>query len=268
MVTVTTVETLQEAAAIRARDRVFLGGGTLVMRSVNYGDQAVSEIVRLRSREGLTSITSEGDRIAIGACATMSDILNSAEVSFLHPAARAVGGPAVRNMATVGGNLFAPHPYGDFAVALLALDGRARLSDGSDIDLQRLLAGRDGETRLVQSVSVARPSADDFRFRKVTRVKPKGASVLALAAWLPRRAGRISGARVVFGAMAPTPVRAPAVETALEGASLDESGIARALQAAATGLNPPDDSLASGWYRAQVAPVHLKRLLLGEGSVR
>ena len=40
----------------------------------------------------------------------------------LAKAARAVGGPAIRNMATVGGNLFAPAPYGDFAVALLALD--------------------------------------------------------------------------------------------------------------------------------------------------
>jgi CO/xanthine dehydrogenase FAD-binding subunit len=40
------------------------------------------------------------------------------------PVARAVGGPQIRNMATVGGNLFAPHPYGDFAAALLALGAR------------------------------------------------------------------------------------------------------------------------------------------------
>ncbi len=27
-------------------------------------------------------------------------------------------------MGTIGGNLFAPHPYGDFAVALIALGAR------------------------------------------------------------------------------------------------------------------------------------------------
>ena len=42
-------------------------------------------------------------------------------LAFLAPVAESIGGPAVRNMATVGGNLFARSPYGDFAVALLAL---------------------------------------------------------------------------------------------------------------------------------------------------
>lgn len=266
MVRVTTVDTLQEAAANSAGEAVFLGGGTLVMRSVNYGELPVPQIVRLRNAAPLRGIRADGARLVIGAAATMGDVLRSSDVSFLHPVARQVGGPAIRNMATVGGNVFAPHPYGDFAVALLALDARLRMSDGSETDLESVLAARNNEKRLIESVSIVRPSGDDFRFRKVSRVKPKGVSVMSLAAWLPRSAGRISGARIAFGAMAPTPVRAKAAEAALEGATLDESGIASALAAATQGLSPPDDGLASGWYRSQVAPVHLKRLLLGEGS--
>ena len=265
MVTITTVDTLQEAAANTGQGTVFLGGGTLVMRGVNYGHQGVSGIVRLRQPKSMATISAEGGRVRIGAGATMSDVLKTPDLGFLAPAARSVGGPAVRNMATVGGNLFARHPYGDFAVALLALEARVRMSDGSEMELERLLASRESESRLVDSVSVARPSGDDFRFRKVTRVKPVGAALLSIAAWLPRQAGRISAARIAYGAMAATPIRATAVETALEGASLDETGIARALQVATQDLSPPDDSLASGWYRQEVAPVHLKRLLLGEG---
>ncbi|WP_299479481.1 FAD binding domain-containing protein [uncultured Roseibium sp.] len=266
MVTVTTVDTLQEAAAGVGREAVYLGGGTLVMRGVNYGDQQISEIVRLRSQDSLRVIRSEGDRIVLGAAATMGDVLRSSDCAALHVVARQVGGPAVRNMATVGGNIFAPHPYGDFAVALLALDARLRMSDGSDLDLETLLAARGSERRLIESVSIMRPAGDDFRFRKVSRVKPKGVSLMSLAAWLPRRAGRIAGARIAYGAMAPTPVRIKAVEAALEGVSLDANSISGAIAAAAQGLNPPDDPLASGWYRTQVAPVHLKRLLLGEGG--
>ena len=265
MVAVTTVDTLQEAAASIGNGTVFLAGGTLVMRSVNYGDQGFDRIVRLRDPGLLKQVRQENGRLRLGAGATMSDILRARDASFLHPVARLVGGPAVRNMATVGGNLFAPHPYGDLTVALLALDGRAHMSDGSEIALERLLNAREGETRLVEFVTVALPSGDDFRFKKVSRVKPKGVSLMSMAAWLPRSAGRISGARVAYGAMAPKPIRVPAVETALEGASLDEAGIARAVQAAAIGLEPPDDGLATGWYRGEVAPIHLKRMLLGEG---
>jgi CO/xanthine dehydrogenase FAD-binding subunit len=265
MVTVMTVDTLQEAASVRSQGARYLAGGTLVMRAVNYGDQSFNRIVRLHRTALPTEIRQENGRIRIGAGATMSDILRSPDTTFLHAAARAIGGPAIRNMATVGGNLFAPHPYGDFTVALLALDGRARMSDGSEIALDQLLGSRDTENRLVESVSIARPGNDEFRFRKVSRTKPKGAAMISMAAWLPRQAGRISGVRIAYGAMGPAPTRVPAVEAALEGAALDEQGIARALQVAVQGLAPPDDSLASGWYRMEVAPVHLKRLLLGEG---
>ena len=37
-----------------------------------------------------------------------------------------------------------------------------------------------------------------------------------------------------------------------------------ALERATEGLEPPTDELASSWYRREVAPVHLRRLLLGE----
>ena len=93
-----------------------------------------------------------------------------------------------------------------------------------------------------------------------------GFAVMAMAVCLNRAAGRLSGVRVAYGAMARTAVRVPAVERALEGASLDRAGIAPALKAATDGLDPPDDALASAWYRREVAPVHLRRLLLGEDA--
>ena len=72
------------------------------------------------------------------------------------------------------------------------------------------------------------------------------------------------GARVAYGGMAPTPVRAVAVERALEGQSLDARGITAALAVATEGCAPATDAIASDWYRREVAPVHLRRVLLGE----
>lgn len=258
MLEVVVTDTLAEAAQAMGPEARFLGGGTLIMRRVNYGDQRFNRIVRCRER--LREIRPEGTRVSLDSGVTMAGILASADVAFLHPAARAVGGPQVRNMATIGGNLVAPHPYGDLAVALLVLDAEVTMADGAVQTLAAYLEQRRG---LVRSVSVARPSADSFRFRKVSRVKPKGVSVMSMAAHLTRSAGRLSGVAVAYGAMGATAQRVPAVERALEGAALDQTGIAPALAAATEGLEPPDDALASSWYRREVAPVHLKRLLLG-----
>ena len=155
----------------------------------------------------------------------MAQILRHGELAFLHPAARTVGGPAIRSMATVGGNLFAPTPYGDFTTALLALDATVSMQGGyggRDTPLEEFLAARERGTRgLVAAVSLARPAGPDvFRFRKVARVKPKGIAVLTIAAVLPIAGGRVAGARVAYGAMGPTPLRARAVERALEGRTL------------------------------------------------
>jgi CO/xanthine dehydrogenase FAD-binding subunit len=270
-VTVRSFDQLDRAAAALAADRGarFMGGGTLVMRALNEGDVSIQTVVRTTD-PGLAQVRPTGARIEIGTAVTMAQILASTELAFLHPVARAIGGPALRTMATVGGNLFAPTPYGDLATALLALDATVTIRGGygaRDTPLEELLARRErGIGGLVASVSVARPAPDAFRWRKVARVRPKGISVIAIAAHLPTAGGRIAAARVAYGAMAPTPIRVRAVERALEGRTLDPPGVAAAVAAAAEGTAPMTDAIASAWYRREIAPVHLRRLLLGERS--
>ena len=267
-VQVRTVTTLDEAARALtgARGARIYGGGTLVMRAINEGAQDFDTVIRVTD-PALRQVRPEGDRVTLGAGVTMAQLLGSRDLAFLHPVARVVGGPAVRTVATVGGNLFAETPYGDLAAALLALDGTVTLvGAGRPTPLAEFLLVRHRDPRpLVAAVTIARPrDPAAFRFGKVTRIKPKGVSLLSIAAHLPLAGGRIAGARVTYGGMAPTPVRMPAVERALEGRTLDPAGIAAALAVATDGLDPPTDALASAWYRREVAPVHLRRLLLNQ----
>jgi CO/xanthine dehydrogenase FAD-binding subunit len=97
-------------------------------------------------------------------------------------------------------------------------------------------------------------------------VKPKGVSVLSIAASLPAVGGRVANPRIAYGAMAPTAIRAKAAERALEGKTLDEPGVAGAVAAAAEGTSPATDAIASAWYRREVVGVHLRRLLLGQAG--
>ena len=256
--------TLAEAARAMGPDSVFMAGGTLVMRDVNAGT-AASRIVR-SADPALREIRATGDGFSIGAGVTMAQVLAHRDLSFLAPVARAVGGPQVRNMATIGGNIFAHHPYGDFAVALLALGSRVvQAGQGGARSLDDVLRERGrsgGSSAIIAAIEVPRPrDPRAFGFLKVSRIKPKGVSVMSLAAHLPLEGGRIRGARVAFGAMGPAPLRSSAVERVLEGQSLDAATIARAAQLAGDGLDPPTDALASAWYRREVAGTHLKRLL-------
>lgn len=241
-----------------------LGGGTLVVRASTAGDLSIGKWV-LSDDLGLSGIAVAGGRASLGSGVTMAAVLAEPALWFLHPVASEIGGPAVRAMATVGGNLFAPSPYGDFAVALLALGAQVSVqaaAESEDVDLEAFLQAREAYVRhLVLGVSFAMPSEGAFRFLKVTRRHPHGASVLSIAACVPLQAGNVKGARIAYGAMAPSPVRAHSVEGALEGKPLDAGSIAAAIAAAGDGTAPASDPFASAWYRASVLPVHLARLL-------
>ncbi|MFD2058492.1 FAD binding domain-containing protein [Mesorhizobium calcicola] len=257
-----TFATVKDAnAALKSPGNRYLGGGTLVVRAANEGDVSVSSLVR-STDPSLFTIAVGGGKARIGASVTMAAIARHPDLSSLVRAARAVGGPAVRNMATVGGNLFAPAPYGDFAVALLALDATVS-TDGGETPIETFLAGRDSDRAIVTSVGFALPPQGGFRFLKVSRVKPKGVSVLSIAAVLGLAGdGTVSSARIALGCMADRPMRARAAEKALIGQSLTKGGIASALAAAGEGTSPITDPIASAWYRNEVLPVHLGRLLL------
>lgn len=267
--TLKTCASAAEAASALAAERGarYLGGGTLVMRDVNEGDLSFSMLVRTTDR-GLARLETSGQRIVLGAGVTYAAILAERELAFLHPVARSIGGPAVRNMGTIGGNLFAPAPFGDFATALLALDAMVQVQGGyspREIGIEEFISSRERNAgALVTAITLARPTNPDaFRYLKVARVKPKGGAVVTIAAHLPTSGGRISGARIAFGSMGATPLRAKSAERALEGRPLDAASAGAAAGAALEGLSPVDDALASAWYRREVAGVHLRRLLSG-----
>ena len=264
-----TFETLRDASNAVGRNPSarFLGGGTLLVRAINEGVAEFATLVRCTDRS-LTDIRASGSRVRIGAGVTMAQVLARSDLAFLHPAARSVGGPAVRAQATIAGNLFAPPPYGDVAAALLALDARVSVQSGyspRDIPIDEFLRDRDSQSRaVVAGVELARPRGErSFRFVKVSKVRPRGVSLLTIAARLEDSAGRLSGVRVAYSNMAPVPMRAAAVERALEGRRLERETVGAAAAVSTDGCSPPTDAIASAWYRREVLPVHLTRLLLG-----
>ena len=125
------------------------------------------------------------------------------------------------------------------------------------------IATRSRERSSPESSSHARAANARSGSSRVSKVRPKGVSLLTIAARLEDSAGRLAGVRIAYANMAPVPIRGVAVERALEGRRLERPTVEAAAAVAADGCSPPTDAIASAWYRREVLSVHLSRLLLG-----
>jgi aerobic carbon-monoxide dehydrogenase medium subunit len=228
-------ESAEEAEAQLAGGAAVMAGGTTVMPAVLAGSLEAARVVGL-ARAGLDGISRSGGRTELGACVTLARVAALDGVPALSAAAFAIGGPALRNMATVGGNLCVGAPYGDLGVPLLAL--------GAEVDgrsLEEFWASPGGA--LVRSVAFDDDPASVFvRWARRAANSPAVVSVA------------VSGSRVAIGGVAEHPVRSPGAE-----ALLDDPAAAGA--AAAAEVDPPTDAIASGWYRRRMTEVFVRRAL-------
>jgi CO/xanthine dehydrogenase FAD-binding subunit len=260
----TTAEALSSLA--RARDALVIGGGTLVMPRVQAGVSGLGALVSL-SRCKLDRIAIKGDKVTIGAATTLAAIGEERGLAFLHAAIESVGSPTLRNLATIGGNLFTAQPYGDIAVCLLALDAGAMVASkrgAKRISVADILKKGIARDAIVTAISFKRPDKGAWFYRKAMRRAANSASIVTVAALLPQSKGRVAKARIALGGCGDKPVLAVKAAAVLEGQKLDAEAIAKAGALLIQDAEPFTDAYASAWYRARVLPVHFRRAVLGE----
>lgn len=259
---------LAEAQAILAdrRGAAILAGGTAMMPTINGGAHDLTTLVSLR-KAGLSGISLEDGKAAIGAATTLAALHAHEGLGFLWPALDAIASPTIRNMATVGGNLFVKQPYGDLAACLIALGATAGIAgpDGTRIEpVEQTVRSGIAPGEIVTQLSFALPAAGTFRFIKAGRKALNSAAIVTVAAVVPLAGGLVGDCRIALGGVARHALRAHAVEKALAGKPLDRAHVEAAAKAAGADIDPFDDAYASAWYRARVTPVHIRRALRGE----
>ena len=259
-------ESLDEAVTLlaeRGPDLLVMAGGTIAMMRMNEGHLLPDQVMGLR-RVGLDAITTNG-KLSIGATTTLSTLANDETVPMLSQAARSAAAWSLRNMATVGGNLFARNPYGDVATALLALNADLKvLSRNGErvLSLADFLAAKrqlePGE--LLAEIYVPQPTGQTgyYKFGRRAYNTP---AVVTIAAHITRDGDLVTAASIALNGVAATPVRATIAESMLVGQPLNVKTITAAAEAAAEMVDPPSDAVASGWYRKRMVSVILGRVL-------
>ena len=245
-------------AAGAGEDAKFLAGGhsLLPLMKLRFAvPEVLIDIGRLRD---LSYIRDEGDVVAIGALTRHRDLevsgLLAAELPLLACAAGCVGDPQVRHRGTIGGSLAHGDPASDLPAVILALDATLVIrgpSGSRQVGAGEFFLGlfetalQPGE--LLTEIRIPKPLAPGWSFQKFTK-RAIDWAIVGVAA---------QGDRVALVNMAPTPMRAAAVEQALAGgASLEE-----AAAHAAEGTRPVSDINAGAAYREHLARVLVARAL-------
>ncbi len=223
-----------------------LAGGTIVMPELTHGRLKPGKVLML-GRSGLDKVTREGGTVTIGATVPVSELEELDEP--LVSAAKHVADGEIRAQATVGGNLCAPPgvdaPRGDLQAPLIALGARVR-STGSGGErtepIEEFLAGG-AKGRLVLDVSYE--DADrKAAYAAAWRPHTHHYSILAVAA---TKTG--DELRIAATGAGPHAVRLSSAEQSGEASD------------ALNDVDPPDDALASAWYRKTVLPTLVTRAL-------
>ncbi len=252
-----------------------LAGGTDLMVATNLRRLFPQNLIYI-GKLGLDHITVSASNLIIGAGASITDIIESADVRDKAPllvdACREIASPAIRNAATIGGNVCNASPAADGAIALLALDASVTIVSSRG---ERIVALKDffsgpGETvletdELVKEFSIpAATTNSKHGWAKIGLRKAEIIGIVCVAVNMTVEDGKCQDVRIALGAVAPTPILATKAAAVIKGQALNDQLIDQAARTAAEEISPIDDIRASAWYRRQMTNELVARILLGE----
>lgn len=272
--------TISEAVAILAGTdgaRPIAGGTDLLVQLGKPGGlrERPPLLVSLHGVDELREVNADDEVLRLGAGVTLATLAESADIEdeapLLAAAARTMASPPVRSRGTVGGNLCNASPAADLAPPLLVYDARVVIigpRGERTLPLAEFLVGP-GRTALERGELLAAVVVPllpaDTRTAHLKHQVGVCASLsvisIALALRVSEENGECLDARVAFGAVAPTAVRAPEVEDILKGSGLDAETISRAAVVAGSQCSPIDDIRATCDHRCHLAGVLLPRAI-------
>jgi xanthine dehydrogenase iron-sulfur cluster and FAD-binding subunit A len=258
-------EAISLLSSYGGRARV-LAGGTDLLVQMKMERLAPACLVSIRRVPGLDEIVLRNGELHIGARTSIYTIRHASQVKAGYPAlaeaCASFSTMQVQVMGTVGGNLSNGSPASDLAPALIAFNaqvvlsgpnGDRRLPVEAFFHAPGVTALREGE--LLTSILLPPPrSGTGSAFLKVSRVTADIAKVNA-AVVLVREGERIADCRLVFGSVAPTPLRARKAEALLIGKKFSVELVAQAARVASEEVTPIDDVRSTAWYRRQIVGV-------------
>ena len=260
--------------------RVIAGGTDVLPRRTGVKKLDIFRHLIDISNLNLDYLKRDGDHICIGAATPLNtigaaDLLSSGPHAVLLEAANAHSTIAIRNRATLGGNLCNASACADFALPLLVLDA-VLLAAGPDgvreIPIKEFFIGANYTALAADEIlfeiripALLKTTGTDFQ--KLRRQQTAVDTAIVNVATLVTASKNIcESARIALGSVGPISFRAKQAESVLVGMNLNNEILEKASAAAAQEARPIDDVRATASYRKKMVSVLVRRSL--ENSIR
>ena len=271
-------ETVREAAEVLQAHpgaRV-LAGGTDLLVQMKERARTPDTLVDVRRIPGADELRYDSKTgLTIGAAVTMRqvELMPAAQLHYagLADGARVVGSFQIRNLATIVGNICNAAPSADVAPGLIVHGAKVKIAGpaGRRVMLVENFMTGPGRTTLGTGefvVGIHVPVPPPRTGSAYMRHTPRGAMDIAMvgvgaAVTLAPRTRDCQEARIVLGAVAPTPLRAKAAERMLKGQCLTGELIERAAETAAEEARPISDVRGSADFRREMVRVLTARMV-------
>jgi len=233
-------------------------------------------LVDLSGLSEFNYVRKDGDTIRIGALTTVSDLAASPLLDSRHDVFREVaarfGGPAISNVATLGGNICAASSSEDFLPVLLVLNARVRLRSRHGeriVRLEDFLIGKRSidlkpNEIMIEAMFEELDANSACAFEKFGMRNSLIIAFVSSAVYLKleKTTKRIHDIRMAFNRVAgKIPERAKGTEEKLRGKILTEQAVRDCVSFLRSEMRLSSDFRVSGEYRTDVAGALFKRAL-------
>ncbi len=246
---------------------IIINGGTDFMVPVNRGYTPLKTILDLSGIKELNYIEKRDKRIRIGASVTFSRFISFLEkenlLLSLKNGFELIGSAQIRNSGTICGNIANASPIGDSAVILLALNstlniegkgGKRRIALSQFYLDYKKTALKSGE--FIESVEFTLPEGY-ASFIKTSKRKEVDIAGVNSCLILEEEKNTIKSLSIVFGGVAPYPIKLFDVENIFKGKKINSETIRKIAEYCFEKVKPISDVRGSARYRKKLVYNHI-----------
>jgi len=240
----------------------FLSGGTDLSLRITKERKDINSIIYMNSIRELNFIKSNNEYIEVGASTPLIEFEKYIKkyYSDFTKILKRYGSPQIRNVGTIAGNIATASPIGDCLPLLLSLDAKVVLQDLKktkilyldnffmDYRKTKLKKGQ-----FIYSIRIPLYNKNTFKAYKVSKRFDDDISSVCAAFNLKIVKNKILSARIAYGGMAATPLRAIFCEKILINSFVNDETVMKAKEALEKDFKPISDMRASRSYRIEIA---------------
>lgn len=261
------------ALLIENPDARLIAGGTDVLIKLRDGKPGFSELVDIHGLEELNFIRQDGkNNILIGSGVVFTDIIQSdiikKHIPMLCDAVQSIGGPQIRNIATIGGNNCNGVTSADSASSLFALNavleirgkGTIRQVPISDfylgpgkVDLKK------GEILTTFKITPENYQGYFGYFYKYAMRDAMDIATIGCAVSLKTKNQILTDYRIAYGVAGPVPLRCPKTEKSVINKKVSKSLLDEISQTIETDVSPRTSWRATKDFRMNIIKELSKR---------